>query len=72
MSDKLWARTPARWQAQFRAGFLSGGWWTVNMNGHTDTGQYNRQADAEREAARLNYVNGSYHHPGLFGMNGVA
>lgn len=67
----VWNQTPARWEAQFRPGFLGAGWWTVNMNGHTDTGRYEKQADAQREAARMNYVNGSYSRPRIWGLDGV-
>jgi catalase (peroxidase I) len=69
--EGIWNRTPARWEAQFRSGFLGSNWWTVNMNNHTDNGRYDRREDAEREAARMNYSRGSYSPPRVWGLDGV-
>lgn len=71
MGDVNWGATPARWEAQYRLGLLGRGWWTVNMNNHTDTGCYDEQASAQLEAARMNYQNGSYYRPTQFGMDGL-
>jgi hypothetical protein len=66
-----WGLTPASWKAEFSAGLLGGGRWSVVMNNFQHVTDCASQKDAELAAAALNYQHGSYHRPGKLGLDGI-
>lgn len=62
-----WGAAPY-WTVKYRAGFLGGQWYAVNLNGHTDVARFDDRAKAELDAARRNYEAGSYPLPSQFGL----
>lgn len=71
--DKLWSQTPAHWTVSGQCGPFTGEWrWDVLMNNHKHHASFKTVAEAQREAARMNYRHGSYSRPHLLGLDGIA
>ena len=63
---------PQNYQAVTRFGVLGGGVrYAVNMNGHTDKAFFSTLSEAQRDAAKRNYREGTYTAPRKLGLDGV-